>query len=350
MQATTLDWSPARRSGREKFCSDRAMRHRARAHGAFDVTGRRVSRTCVTPPPRARAARRSAREQIGATAPDFSHPGLARANRLASAAMTRDELKGRVFAAIDRTRSEIIALGERIRQQPELGFKEFKTARLVEETFGELGPEATWRARHDRGARGGGGRPGTGRPSPCSASWTACVVAGHPMADPRPGPPTRAATTRRWRGCSAPRWACSRRAPSSTSPAAWSSSRCPPRSTATWSGACSRRGRPHRVPRRQAGAAAPRPLRRRGPRDDDPHHLAPGGRKAGVAASNNGCVGKTVRYIGRASHAGGAPAHGDQRALRGPDRPGRRSTRSARRSATRTRSGCTRSSPTGAAR
>jgi amidohydrolase len=30
-------------------------------------------------------------------------------------------------------------------------------------------------------------------------------------------------------------------------------------------------------------------------------------RKAGIAASNNGCIVKTVRYIGRASHAGGAP-------------------------------------------
>jgi amidohydrolase len=33
-------------------------------------------------------------------------------------------------------------------------------------------------------------------------------------------------------------------------------------------------------------------------------------RKAGVAASNNGCIVKTVRYIGRASHAGGAPHMG----------------------------------------
>ena len=30
-------------------------------------------------------------------------------------------------------------------------------------------------------------------------------------------------------------------------------------------------------------------------------------KRAGVSASNNGCVVKTVRYIGRASHAGGAP-------------------------------------------
>src|SRR5439155_614577 len=29
--------------------------------------------------------------------------------------------------------------------------------------------------------------------------------------------------------------------------------------------------------------------------------------KAGVSASNNGCIVKTVRYVGRAAHAGGAP-------------------------------------------
>ena len=33
-------------------------------------------------------------------------------------------------------------------------------------------------------------------------------------------------------------------------------------------------------------------------------------KKAGVAASNNGCIVKTVRYIGRAAHAGGAPHMG----------------------------------------
>jgi metal-dependent amidase/aminoacylase/carboxypeptidase family protein len=45
--------------------------------------------------------------------------------------MTRDELKRRVFAAIDRRAEEIIGLGERIRKQPEMGFKEVKTAGLV---------------------------------------------------------------------------------------------------------------------------------------------------------------------------------------------------------------------------
>src|SRR5262247_1727951 len=53
--------------------------------------------------------------------------------------MTKDELKQRVFEAIDRRGDEIIGLGEQIRRQPELGFKEVKTARLVEDTLKKLG-------------------------------------------------------------------------------------------------------------------------------------------------------------------------------------------------------------------
>src|SRR5678816_587942 len=53
--------------------------------------------------------------------------------------MTRDQLKARILASIDRRASDIIAIGERIRKNPELGFKEVKTARLVEETFRSLG-------------------------------------------------------------------------------------------------------------------------------------------------------------------------------------------------------------------
>ena len=53
--------------------------------------------------------------------------------------MTKDELKRRVWEAIDRRGTEIIGLGEQIRRHPELGFKEVKTARLVEETFKTLG-------------------------------------------------------------------------------------------------------------------------------------------------------------------------------------------------------------------
>src|SRR5256886_15828626 len=53
--------------------------------------------------------------------------------------MTKDELKQRVYQAIEQRGEEIIGLGEEIRRHPELGFKEVKTARLVEETFKKLG-------------------------------------------------------------------------------------------------------------------------------------------------------------------------------------------------------------------
>jgi metal-dependent amidase/aminoacylase/carboxypeptidase family protein len=53
--------------------------------------------------------------------------------------MTKSELKQRVYAAIDRRGEQIIRIGEQIRKHPELGFKEVKTARLVEDTLGALG-------------------------------------------------------------------------------------------------------------------------------------------------------------------------------------------------------------------
>ncbi|MGH7332564.1 MAG: amidohydrolase, partial [Candidatus Rokuibacteriota bacterium] len=52
---------------------------------------------------------------------------------------SREELTRRVHAAIDRRAEQIVAIGERIRTTPELGFKEERTARLVEETFRGLG-------------------------------------------------------------------------------------------------------------------------------------------------------------------------------------------------------------------
>ena len=45
--------------------------------------------------------------------------------------MTKAELKAQLYEAIDRRADDIIAIGERIRRQPELGFKEVKTSRLA---------------------------------------------------------------------------------------------------------------------------------------------------------------------------------------------------------------------------
>ena len=52
---------------------------------------------------------------------------------------TKEELKGQICDAIDRRADQIIKIGETIRHNPELGFKEVKTARLVEQTLKELG-------------------------------------------------------------------------------------------------------------------------------------------------------------------------------------------------------------------
>lgn len=51
--------------------------------------------------------------------------------------MPTDDLKRAVHRAIDRRADEIVGLGESIRRHPELGFKEFKTSKLVEETFAD---------------------------------------------------------------------------------------------------------------------------------------------------------------------------------------------------------------------
>ena len=53
--------------------------------------------------------------------------------------MTKDELKRRICDAIDKRGEEIIALGEDIFAHPELGYKEFRTSAKVEEKFKALG-------------------------------------------------------------------------------------------------------------------------------------------------------------------------------------------------------------------
>src|SRR5438132_190974 len=101
--------------------------------------------------------------------------------------MTRDELKQRVYQALDQRGEEIIGLGEQIRRQPELGFKEVKTARLVEETFKQLGlaPRsglAMTGVRADVAGRGG-----EGPTFAVLGELDALGVAGHPEADPATG-------------------------------------------------------------------------------------------------------------------------------------------------------------------
>src|SRR2546428_10619975 len=101
--------------------------------------------------------------------------------------MTKDELKRRVWEAVDRRREEIIGLGEQIRRHPELGFKEVKTARLVEETFKKLGL-APRSGLALTGVRADvEGRAGAGPTFAELGELDALVVAGHPEGDPQTG-------------------------------------------------------------------------------------------------------------------------------------------------------------------
>src|SRR5438093_9255084 len=101
--------------------------------------------------------------------------------------MTRDELKRRVDEAIERHADEIVGLGEDIRRHPELGFKERRTAALVETKLRKLGltPRTGLALTGVRADVAGGEGPG-----PTFAllgELDALVVAGHPEADPTTG-------------------------------------------------------------------------------------------------------------------------------------------------------------------
>src|SRR5438093_13134851 len=99
---------------------------------------------------------------------------------------TKDEVKRAVCEAVDGKASLIIGLGDTSRRNPELGFKEFKTARLVEEALKEMGLSprgglaVTGVRAEARGVKDG----------PTFAllgELDGLVVAGHPVADPQTG-------------------------------------------------------------------------------------------------------------------------------------------------------------------
>jgi amidohydrolase len=220
---------------------------------------------------------------------------------------TLDDVKRAVCEAIDRQSEKIVNVGETIRKSPELGFKEFKTSRLVEETMREIGllPKGGLAITGVRGeARG----KTDGPTFALLGELDGLVVAGHPGADAQTGAAH----------------ACGHNA-----------------QVAAMLGAAlglvGAKAFEHlagrvvffAVPAEEYGDVAWRveqaragkleflggkpELLRLGHFDDVDMammiHLTPQPeyRRAGLAASNNGCIVKTVRYMGRASHAGGAP-------------------------------------------
>src|SRR5262245_2438692 len=99
----------------------------------------------------------------------------------------KEELRQRVWEAIDRRAGDIIEIGETIRRHPELGFKEHRTARLVEDAFQRLGlPSRTGLAYTGVRAEAAG-RRGPGPTLALLGELDALVVSGHPEADPVTG-------------------------------------------------------------------------------------------------------------------------------------------------------------------
>ena len=222
--------------------------------------------------------------------------------------MMRDDLKRDVWQAIDRRRDEIIGLGEQIRRHPELGFKEFKTSRLVEQTLGKLGLSprsglAVTGVRADLP-----GRAGDGPTFALLGELDALVVVGHPDADPATGAAHACGHNAQIAGLlgAAMGLMDARAAAHLAGRLVFFAVPAEEYGDIEW-----------RVSQAHAGKleflGGKPELLRLGHFDDVDlammiHTTArPEDGKAGVSASNNGCIVKTVRYVGRAAHAGGAP-------------------------------------------
>ena len=222
--------------------------------------------------------------------------------------MTRDQLKARILDAIDRRAPEIIRIGETIRKNPELGFKEVKTARLVEETFKTLGlaPKSGLAFTGVRADVMGGGGPG-----PTFAilgELDALRVTGHPDADPETGAAHACGHNAQVAGMlgAAMGLLDTKAFEHLTGRAAFFAVPAEEGGDLEW-----------RVHQLKAGKlellGGKAELLRLGHFDDVDLammiHLTPRAEdgKASVPLSNNGRVGKLARYIGKAAHAGGAP-------------------------------------------
>jgi amidohydrolase len=225
--------------------------------------------------------------------------------------MTREELKQRAYAAIDRRAPEIIALGERIRRQPELGFKEVQTAKLVDETLGRLGlrPEGGLALTGVRAEASGGA--GAGPTFALLGELDGLVVAGHPEADPATGAAHACGHNAQIAGLlgAAMGLLDAGVLPHLSGRVVFFAVPAEEYGDIAWRVGEARAGRLEFL------GGKPE-LLRLGHFDDVDLSMMihttprPEEGKAGVPASTNGCLVKTVRYLGRAAHAGGAPEKG----------------------------------------
>jgi amidohydrolase len=220
---------------------------------------------------------------------------------------TRDEVKRAISDAIDRRGAEIISLGETIRRHPELGFKEFKTARLVEETLRAIGLEpraglaVTGVRAEVKGAR-------DGPTLALMGELDGLVVAGHPQADPETGAAHACGHNAQVAGLlgAAIGLAQSGAMAHLAGRVVFFAVPAEEYGDIEW------RLEQARLGKIEFLGGKPE-LLRLGHLDDVDLAMMihttsqPELKRAAIAASNNGCIVKTVRYLGRAAHAGGAP-------------------------------------------
>jgi amidohydrolase len=217
------------------------------------------------------------------------------------------ELKRQVCETIDQHADAIITIGETIRHHPELGFKEFRTAALVADTLRTLGVPHTTGLAHT-GVKGELTGRASGPTVALLGELDGLVVDGHPLADADTGAAHACGHNAQITGVLGATLAL------------------------VETGAMQHlAGRvvPFAVPAEEYGDIAWRLEQVRagtleflggkpelvslGHFDDIDMAMLihttsrPEDKLAGVAVSNNGCVVKTVRYSGRAAHAGSAP-------------------------------------------
>jgi amidohydrolase len=223
---------------------------------------------------------------------------------------SKEDVKRQVCEAIDRRADQIIKIGETIRHNPELGFKEVKTARLVEQTLKELGlsPQTGLALTGVRATMNGA------TPGPTLAllgELDGLVVSDHPLADPETGAAHACGHNAQIAGLMgaviglldgkalqhiAGRVVAFAVPAEEYGDVAW-------------------RVQQAREGRLEFLGGKPE-LLRLGHFDDVDMAMMihtsprPEDKLAGVGVSNNGCVVKTVRYLGKAAHAGGAPHMG----------------------------------------
>ncbi|MFQ5827918.1 MAG: amidohydrolase [Candidatus Methylomirabilia bacterium] len=223
---------------------------------------------------------------------------------------TNEQLKREICAAIDRRAEAIIGIGEEIRHNPELGFKEVKTARVVEETFRALGltPRAGLALT---GVRAEVACAKAGPTFALLGELDGLVVQGHPLADPETGAAHACGHNCQLAGLlGAAMGLLDAKAPEALAGRlVFFAVPAEEYGDVEWRVEHAREGKLEFL------GGKPE-LLRLGHLDDVDlammiHTTArPEDKKAGVAVSNNGCLVKTVRYLGRAAHAGGAPHRG----------------------------------------